>query len=71
MEGSTMNFANIKPGTKVVVIHEDDVGMSHGANTAFSELSALGTCTCGSVMPPCPWFPEAIEMVNASPRRLD
>jgi predicted glycoside hydrolase/deacetylase ChbG (UPF0249 family) len=42
--------------------------MSHGANTAFSELSALGTCTCGSVMPPCPWFPEAIEMAKANPR---
>jgi hypothetical protein len=68
MEGSTMNFAKIEPGTKVVVIHEDDVGMSHGANTAFSELSALGTCTCGSVMPPCPWFPEAIEMANANPQ---
>ncbi|HMN86160.1 MAG TPA: polysaccharide deacetylase family protein [Bauldia sp.] len=47
---------------KRVVIHEDDVGMSHGANLAFSELSHLGTCSSGSVMVPCPWFPEAAEM---------
>jgi len=47
---------------KRVVIHEDDVGMSHGANIAFRELSALGTCSSGSVMVPCPWFPEAAEI---------
>jgi hypothetical protein len=50
-----------------VVIHEDDVGMTHGANVAFAELSALGTCSCGSVMVPCPWFPEAAEMAGANP----
>jgi predicted glycoside hydrolase/deacetylase ChbG (UPF0249 family) len=52
---------------KRVVIHEDDVGMSHGANTAFVELSALGTCSSGSVMVPCPWFPEAAAMAVADP----
>ena len=46
-------------GKKRVVIHEDDVGMTHGANAAFVELSRLGTCSSGSVMVPCPWFPEA------------
>lgn len=50
------------PGRKRVVVHEDDVGMSHGANVAFAELSRLGTCSSGSVMAPCPWFPEAAEM---------
>jgi predicted glycoside hydrolase/deacetylase ChbG (UPF0249 family) len=49
-------------GRKQVVIHEDDVGMTHGSNIAFAELSALGTCTSGSVMVPCPWFPEAAAM---------
>jgi len=60
-----MNFARLEPSKKVVVIHEDDVGMTHGANVAFAELSALGTCSCGSVMPPCPWFPEAVAMAKA------
>jgi len=54
-------------GAKRVVIHEDDVGMSHGANTAFVELSKLGTCSSGSVMVPCPWFPEAAEIAAADP----
>ena len=52
---------------KLVVIHEDDVGMSHGANTAFVELSKLGTCSSGSVMVPCPWFPEAAAIAASDP----
>jgi chitin disaccharide deacetylase len=59
-----MDFTNLAPGRKVVVIHEDDVGMTHGSNTAFVELSSLGACSSGSVMPPCPWFPEAVEMAK-------
>ena len=36
--------------------------MCHGANTAFVELSRLGTITCGSVMVPCPWFLEIADL---------
>jgi predicted glycoside hydrolase/deacetylase ChbG (UPF0249 family) len=45
-----------------VVVHQDDVGMNHGANLAFRELTSLGICTAGSVMVSCPWFPELAEM---------
>lgn len=59
---------NATPNSRrLVVIHEDDVGMTHGANTAFAELSALGTCSSGSVMVPCPWFPEVVEMAERKP----
>jgi hypothetical protein len=44
---------------KYVVLHEDDVGMTHGANVAFAETVAAGGCSAGSVMVPCPWFTEA------------
>ena len=44
-----------------LVIHADDVGMNHGANRAFIELSHFGTITAGSVMVPCPWFSEIAE----------
>ena len=54
-------------GRKQVVIHEDDVGMTHGANVAFVDLSRLGTCSSGSVMAPCPWFPEAAELAVRNP----
>lgn len=50
-----------------VVVHQDDVGMNHGANAAFAELTALGICTAGSVMVPCPWFLEVAEMQARDP----
>ncbi|MDE0656329.1 MAG: ChbG/HpnK family deacetylase, partial [Acidimicrobiaceae bacterium] len=49
------------PAAMRLVIHADDVGMNHGANRAFVELSRLGTVTAGSVMVPCPWFSEIAE----------
>ena len=53
-----------------VVIHADDLGMCHGANRAFAELSRCGAITAGSVMAPCPWFTEIAE-IAAGDGRLD
>ncbi|MET1028227.1 MAG: polysaccharide deacetylase family protein [Dongiaceae bacterium] len=50
-----------------LVIHEDDVGMCHGANTAFLDLAGRGICTSGSVMVPCPWFPEIAAAASENP----
>ncbi|MBZ0261931.1 MAG: polysaccharide deacetylase family protein [Hyphomicrobiales bacterium] len=55
---------------KNVIIHADDLGMSHGANAAFAELCHLGACSSGSVMVPCPWFVEVATMARAA-RGLD
>jgi predicted glycoside hydrolase/deacetylase ChbG (UPF0249 family) len=54
-------------GVKQVVIHEDDLGMCHGANAAFLDLSQRGICTAGSVMVPCPWFLEIAAMQAEHP----
>jgi chitin disaccharide deacetylase len=48
----------------VLIPHVDDLGVSHGANVAFVELAQLGFVTCGSVMPPCAWFPEMVLMAK-------
>ncbi|MBW8727648.1 MAG: ChbG/HpnK family deacetylase [Inquilinus limosus] len=53
--------------SRLVVVHGDDVGVSHGANTAFLELARLGLCTAGSVMVPCPWFPEIASIARDNP----
>jgi predicted glycoside hydrolase/deacetylase ChbG (UPF0249 family) len=56
------------PGpSRAIVIHADDLGMCHGANAAFAELSAKGTCSCGSIMVPCPWFLEIADMQAHDP----
>lgn len=51
-----------------IVLHQDDVGMCHGANVAFLELSKLGSITSASVMVPCPWFAEAASMAASDPK---
>lgn len=53
--------------TKEIVVHADDVGMCHGANAAFVELSHLGAVSAGSVMVPCPWFSEMAQLAVADP----
>jgi chitin disaccharide deacetylase len=58
------------PDARLLIVHEDDVGMNHGANRAFTELSRDGFLTCGSVMVPCPWFREIADEAAAS-RGLD
>ncbi|WP_413991453.1 polysaccharide deacetylase family protein [Labrys okinawensis] len=45
-----------------VVINIDDVGMCHGANVAYVDLARRGRCDSGSVMVPCPWFLEIVEL---------
>jgi len=47
---------------KLVIAHADDIGMCHGANSAFAAVAGKGFITSGSVMVPCPWFREIAEM---------
>jgi predicted glycoside hydrolase/deacetylase ChbG (UPF0249 family) len=53
---------------RIAIFHADDVGMCHGANAAFEELSRLGAITCGAVMVPCPWFLEAADLAARTPQ---
>ena len=60
----------LAPATRIVTLHVDDVGMCHGANKAFLDLYAAGAVDSGSVMVPCPWFPEIAEAARKD-RALD
>jgi predicted glycoside hydrolase/deacetylase ChbG (UPF0249 family) len=53
--------------TRTLIIHEDDLGGSHGANMAFVELWDMGLATSGSVMVPCPWFPDIAQIARQRP----
>lgn len=53
--------------SRTLIIHHDDLGGSHGANMAFVELWDMGLATSGSVMVPCPWFPEIARIARARP----
>jgi predicted glycoside hydrolase/deacetylase ChbG (UPF0249 family) len=59
------DLSGLPAGTRLAILHVDDVGMCHGANRAFLDLARAGAVTCGSVMVPCPWFPEIAEAAAA------
>jgi predicted glycoside hydrolase/deacetylase ChbG (UPF0249 family) len=52
---------------RVAVVHADDIGMCHAANLGAFQALREGIATCGSIMVPCPWFQEAVELAKAGP----
>jgi chitin disaccharide deacetylase len=66
----TAQSSATEPTLRQVILHVDDVGMCHGANTAFVELFKAGAVGTGSVMVPCPWFPGIAATANTD-RSLD
>jgi len=45
----------------------DDIGMCHSVNVAAKEVLETGMTVSMSVMVPCPWFAEAVELLKKYP----
>ncbi|MBN1806363.1 MAG: polysaccharide deacetylase family protein [Sedimentisphaerales bacterium] len=54
-------------GTKVVIFHVDDVGMSHNSNIGAIRSIENGLATSLSIMMPCPWVPEYAAYLKEHP----
>ena len=50
-----------------LIIRGDDIGSFHAANIGCIESYKNGIMTSVEIMPPCPWFFEAVEMLNENP----
>jgi len=55
-------------GTKVVIFHVDDVGMSHNSNMGAIKSIEDGVATSLSIMMPCSWVPEYAAYLNEHPQ---
>jgi predicted glycoside hydrolase/deacetylase ChbG (UPF0249 family) len=54
-------------GTKVVIFHVDDAGMSYDSNKGAILALEAGVATSTSVMMPCPWVPEFAAFLKEHP----
>ena len=50
-----------------ILIRCDDIGMCHSVNIAAKEVLETGIPVSMSVMVPCPWFAEAVEVLKKYP----
>ena len=57
-----------KASDVVVILHVDDVGMSHSSNLGAIETVEKGVATSWAVMMPCPWVPEIARYLKDHPQ---
>ncbi len=53
--------------SKQIIIRGDDFGVTHAANEGFRLYAEKGVISAWSIMAPCPWFSEAIEIAKEYP----
>ncbi len=54
-------------GTKVLIIHVDDAGMSYDSNEGAIEAITNGAANSTSVMMPCSWVPAFVHFLKQHP----
>jgi predicted glycoside hydrolase/deacetylase ChbG (UPF0249 family) len=54
-------------GTRAVIFHVDDAGMSYDSNQGTVKALEEGVATSTSVMMPCPWVPQIVAYLKDHP----
>src|SRR5437773_11773124 len=58
------------PDAKLLIVHADDVGVSHSVNAATLTGLDTGLVNSASIMVPCPWFPDVPDYAKC-PAHVD
>src|SRR5215510_2375772 len=53
---------------KLLIVHADDLGMTHSINAATTKAFATGLVNSGSIMVPCPWLLEIATYSRSNPQ---
>jgi len=56
-----------EPGSRILIFHVDDAGMSYSSNLGAIEAVERGVATSVSIMMPCPWVPHFAEYLKDNP----
>lgn len=54
-------------GTKLLIVHADDLAVTHATNVASIAALEKGSVSSASVMANCPWLPEVADWARANP----
>jgi predicted glycoside hydrolase/deacetylase ChbG (UPF0249 family) len=54
--------------TRLLIIHADDIGVTQTENAASVYAMEKGSVNSGSIMVPCPWFPEIAAYAVSHPK---
>lgn len=54
-------------GTKLLLVHADDLGVAHSVNQASFEALRGGPVNSASIMAPCPWLAEVADFARTHP----
>jgi chitin disaccharide deacetylase len=55
------------PNAKLLIVHADDLGVTHSVNAASTKALESGAINSASIMVPCPWFPEIADYAKSHP----
>lgn len=53
---------------KLLIMHADDLGLSHAVNQASIQAFEQGRISSASIMVPCPWFSEIADYARTHPQ---